>query len=849
MDGNHARALELYEEARKGFEASRDSAGMATVDVHLSDMALKSLDIERALKLRKSAYRLFREAGKGYSQALTLRELGLFESFFGNLEKGLEMMESAIRMFSHLEAHAEAYLTREALINFLGMSPGYDAARIVDHCRILLATREPAPHPSIRVGVYTSLGSAYLYLGDHLTALECYDKALALREESGLPEAKLESVEANRGLALMYLGRYREATQIHGALAARRIARGDEVRAAMSYTNACVAARYDSRLDLAESFLGKAERACRNTRLAVGLLDMAQDLFDTGGRASAAVDAFRAHFAARFALNRGRIEYERGDHRSACKRYQTALASIPRAYRDTWRFYYFHAMALAKLGDIARAEEQLRLAQSRAERIRGKLSEFRQRSAYYDSRGDVFTLLVSLLTGQGKTVEAFETVERHKARCFLDLLASSRTGKQPLVAGALTPSQSERLLERVEARASDEGTRNFAAALRKTVPEVIEQGETVPADPALGAGLRVPGAREAKRLADVQRSLGAKECILEYYLTKDRGYGFMVTRRGIKPWSFGTGRRPMLETVKKWRRHIAEERTARYFAERTESERILFDALLAPVWDALTRAGYETVYVVGDGPLHYVPVQALRSGQGERVLDRFAVCYAPSASILAHLAGLPPRPSAEKLLTIAGPSNDLLPLLFAPREARAAARYFEEPRMLTGEEADKQQVIAALPEYDALHFACHAEMDPVVPAASSLILAGNSRAASSRLRVFEIARLKLRARLAILSACESGLVGGRTRRFPMGDDVEGLARSFMLAGVPTVVATLWHVSDESTAGLVARFARELKRESRPPAQALRTAQLAVSRSTGTGAPHYWAGLCVYGLNR
>jgi CHAT domain-containing protein/tetratricopeptide (TPR) repeat protein len=74
--------------------------------------------------------------------------------------------------------------------------------------------------------------------------------------------------------------------------------------------------------------------------------------------------------------------------------------------------------------------------------------------------------------------------------------------------------------------------------------------------------------------------------------------------------------------------------------------------------------------------------------------------------------------------------------------------------------------------------------------------------------------------LAVLSACETGLglVGG-------GEGVFGLQRAFHLAGAHNVVASLWKVDDEATAALMAIFYDRLWRQSRPPIQALRTAQL------------------------
>ena len=61
--------------------------------------------------------------------------------------------------------------------------------------------------------------------------------------------------------------------------------------------------------------------------------------------------------------------------------------------------------------------------------------------------------------------------------------------------------------------------------------------------------------------------------------------------------------------------------------------------------------------------------------------------------------------------------------------------------------------------------------------------------------------------------------------FP-GDEVMGLTRGLLGAGCSAVVASLWTVSDESTARLMERFYANLQ-TGEPPAVALRSAMLAI----------------------
>jgi CHAT domain-containing protein len=89
-------------------------------------------------------------------------------------------------------------------------------------------------------------------------------------------------------------------------------------------------------------------------------------------------------------------------------------------------------------------------------------------------------------------------------------------------------------------------------------------------------------------------------------------------------------------------------------------------------------------------------------------------------------------------------------------------------------------------------------------------------------------------KLAILSACETGL--GEIHE---GEGVYGLRRAFQEAGVGSVVASLWEVSDAGTQTLMASlYARLLAGKS--PHQSLREAQLEMLRIPQWSSPYIWS---------
>lgn len=99
--------------------------------------------------------------------------------------------------------------------------------------------------------------------------------------------------------------------------------------------------------------------------------------------------------------------------------------------------------------------------------------------------------------------------------------------------------------------------------------------------------------------------------------------------------------------------------------------------------------------------------------------------------------------------------------------------------------------------------------------------------------------MDLHADLVVLSACSTGQ--GRIA----AEGLLGLSRAFLLAGAPTVIVSLWNIPDDnSTAELMRRFYRALRRAHSSPARALRRAMLTTMRHHPE--PVDWAAFVVIG---
>lgn len=248
--------------------------------------------------------------------------------------------------------------------------------------------------------------------------------------------------------------------------------------------------------------------------------------------------------------------------------------------------------------------------------------------------------------------------------------------------------------------------------------------------------------------------------------------------------------------------------------------------LLRPLADSLARHGAVGVTLVPAGLLGVMPLHAISwNDQDENtraLIDGFDVTYAASArlQIACIQRASARRTDAVRFVGIANPQPHPCPLDGAELELELVRRFVptDKARVLTGEAATKQRVVEALPLGSHVHLACHGagqHFDPLLSGALSL-------AGEEELSAVEIARLDIPARLVVASACETGVPQGG---YEAVDESLDLASAFVAAGAAGVVSTLWSVDDFAAALIISKFYEGLFLSGKPPATALRDAQI------------------------
>ncbi|GIJ55297.1 CHAT domain-containing protein [Virgisporangium aurantiacum] len=229
--------------------------------------------------------------------------------------------------------------------------------------------------------------------------------------------------------------------------------------------------------------------------------------------------------------------------------------------------------------------------------------------------------------------------------------------------------------------------------------------------------------------------------------------------------------------------------------------------LLQPVRDALGDAVTGApVVLVPTGRLQSLPWSILPTCAGR------PVTVAPSATSW-FLARTRSYQATGSVAVVAGPQ-----LPGARREAESVAAIYSTVALVDAS-ATAEATAAALTKADLAHLAMHGRLSPDNPLFSSLQLADGP------LMVYDLEQLPRVPPTVVLAACDSG-----RHVVYAGDELLGLAATFLAKGAQQLVASVVPVPDAATAPLMVEFHRRLA-AGLAPATALAQAQQSVGLST------------------
>ncbi|HBW90070.1 MAG TPA: hypothetical protein DEG17_14615 [Cyanobacteria bacterium UBA11149] len=532
--------------------------------------------------------------------------------------------------------------------------------------------------------------------------------------------------------------------------------------------------------------------------------------------------------------NLGNAYYALGDYTKAIE-YQQQRLAIAREIKDlagegaalsNLGFAFFHS------GNLTAAEQTLLDGIKAREAIRSKLDNDNNKVSIFEQQARTYRILQQVLVAQNKTTPALEISERGRARAFVELLLQRQSAQ------GITPSTSS----------------------------------------------IIPSATKIQQVAQEE-----KATIVEYSIIFDESlYIWVITSNGninFRSVDLTTLNTPLSTLVTNTRDSIGVRGRAAGIeivfkpgVDETTRLQQLYKILIEPIADLLPTNPNDSVIFIPQGDLFLVPFSALKDANNQYLIEKHTILTAPSIQILelTHqqaldncrgeafggydigftknllskcfalsddnngdvlVVGNPKMPT--NITTPIGEEIYLSPLPGAENEAIAIANILKT-QAITGDKATKVSIVEKMKNARIIHLATHGLLDDFqglgLPGAIVLGASGNDNGLLTASEIFE---MKLKAELVVLSACDTG------RGKITGDGVVGLSRSLITAGVPSIVVSLWSVSDDSTEFLMKKFYQNLEKD-KNKAQALRQAILTTMNEKRYPNPLQWAAFTLIG---
>ncbi len=604
-----------------------------------------------------------------------------------------------------------------------------------------------------------------------------------------------------------------------------------------------------------ELFAGAKEMAQReDNRVLPSLIDLyrALVLFDQAEFTKAeelcrdALNFFRSaslpskHVLCRLLLSR--ILLRAGDSEGSTRECEAALNILGKLDAPIllYQAHFLRGQILESTGEGELAYARYQEARSGLETLRSSLQRDELKIGFMRNRLEVYARLVQLClhrdSSEASAEEALWYIEAAKSRTLQDLILSGAQPSRPDTGDHESDRQVRSLRKELnwyyhcmerEQYSAEGASENRLQTLKRQATacehQLLRFLLEAPASATVGAALQ---SSRTATLGEIRHTLGAEAALVEYFAIDGQIHAAVISAKSLQILPVArtaevTHRLRMLQfQLSKFsldQAYVARFETALLRATQGHLK-ALYDDLVAPIEDLLA---HRDLAIVPYGPLHSVPFHALFDGQ-RYLVDKFSICYEPSASILAYCCrerSLGTRPSL-----IIGVDDPGMP--FIRQEIEAVAKVVPQPRVLWGTEATEE----ALREYGAnsqvIHIASHGSFRRDSPMFSSI------RLADSYLSLYDLYRTNLPADLLTLSGCVTGL-----DFVDEGDELIGLTRGLLYAGARSLLLSLWDVDDRSTSDFMQKFYRELANGSRK-ADALRTAMLQLRERYAH--PYYWA---------
>lgn len=793
------------------------------------------MNIERQ-KRRKAYTRLIRDLQSGmsgqqiqtiYHTSPDLFDAGLFEM----------MEEKAVFMEDQGQYNA-ANDWRDfcARLSFaLGIDCYYqsDYRKAMDYLNRALDRVRNTNNHSFEIEVLAHLGLVYQSQGEYGKAIDCLNKSSQIAHDIGEHTTEAQAL-GNLGITYGDLGEYE--TAINYVKKALNIYQtiGDRQEEKNCWGNLGVISLFQCDYDNAIKYHQKH-------------LEIAKDLKDIKGEAMAldglgvayhrqrdyenAIDAHKKALDINRKINNlvgkaknlgnlGISYYSLRDFDKAIK-YQDKVLDLATQIGDR----QMQGVALSNKGhflqlsgNLTEAEKILMEAIQVKESIRiGLGSNDSNKVSIFETQTHTYNILQAVLVANNKIDSALEIAERSRARAFVELLASR-----------LSPRQTEQF------------------TINPPTIEEIKQIATIQNATIVQYSIK-------KDVLQVEDTLPGLACESELYIWVIKPTGEVAFRNvDLKPlWQTNNTLENLVRLTRDslgvrgrdWEDVQDQNLPDTEGGDLSQRLKKLHQILIQPIADLLPTEANAKVIFIPQGSLFLIPFPALQDDSDQYLIKKHTILTAPSIQVLQltrQQQAKVQQAALQEVLVLGNPTMPsvvppLKPLLGAEQEAIAIALLFQT-QAITGSNGTKEVIVEKMPKARIIHLATHGLLDNNRGLGSAIALAPSNND-NGLLTAEEILDLNLNAELVVLSACDTGR--GRLT----GDGVIGLSRSFISAGVPSLIVSLWAIPDSPTATLMTAFYKQFQ-QNFDKAQALRQAMLTTMQQYPQ--PKNWAAFTLIG---
>ena len=565
----------------------------------------------------------------------------------------------------------------------------------------------------------------------------------------------------------------------------------------------------------------------------------------------------------------GLCEYFANRPQQALQYYEQSMkvATDSQSTEALWEAHLGIGKCYKRLGLNDLAITHLNQAVEQVEKERGKITHDSFKTNNLNDRANSYEELADLYIRMNKPYESLAVAEKGRARAFLDMLSGKRRGvttlSTPLASNtpgatpqgeaapqiASAPAIKRDIKENLIAMA-EPGTRGISVLPKTTQVQSSFAVSTVNA--------AAPDIEEIKTLVK-----NSKNTVVEYFVMNDRIAVWVVDPDStvhLLP-SIPIGKKQLEERVALAYQAItshakAQSEVAGQAQRRQQALRELYDQLMKPVEQYLPKNEHDVVTIVPHGAMFMIPFAALMSEDNKYFVEKHTLAYLPAIGVMRATQKLEEKYENEpdKLLAFGNPITKKIEFLgtlpYSEKEVQNVAALFGADKSVVkiGQNADKKTFLELAPTFPEVHLATHGLVDEENPMQSSLVLAPTN-SDDGLLTVKDIIAMnQLKAKLVVLSACQTGR--GRIT----GDGVVGLSRAFIIAGTPSVLVSQWNVDDLVTEYQMKAFYKSYLAKA-GKSKSLRDAQLATIKllegdTLKAGAPRanprYWAAFQMIG---